>query len=197
MLKNIPLLALSACAASANPTPAAPALPGYTLARTGDLHDFDFIDGAWTVSNRRLDRRGVGSTNWEEFPATICGKVHLGGVANVDELVFPTKGWAGLTVRTFDRAKKQWSIYWVSSRTGTMFPPVYGGFDGDRGEFYGTDTDEERPVHVRFVWTKQGPDRATWEQAFSFDGKTWETNWTNTLTRVPACVSDAASSPTR
>src|ERR1044071_46702 len=110
MLKHIPVLALTACATT-SPVP-----PGYTLERTGDLHDFDFIDGAWTVTNRRLDRRGVGSTTWEELPATLCGKVHLGGVANVDELVFPTKGWAGLTVRTFDRAKKQWSIYWVSSR---------------------------------------------------------------------------------
>jgi hypothetical protein len=194
MLKTIPVLALAACTAAAS-TPATP--PGYTLARTGDLHDFDFIDGAWTVANRRLDRRGVGSTTWEAFPATICGKVHLGGVANVDELVFPTKGWAGLTVRTFDHAKRQWAIYWISSRTGTMFPPVHGGFAGDRGEFYGTDTDEDRPVHVRFVWTKHGPDRATWEQAFSFDGKTWEINWTNTLTRVPACVTAGAASPTR
>jgi hypothetical protein len=178
MTKLFPTLALTACASSAA-TP-----PGYTLAKTGDLHDFDFIDGSWTVANRRLDKRGAGSTIWEEFPATITGKVHLGGVANVDELVFPTKGWAGLTVRTFDREKRQWSIYWISSRTGTMYPPVHGGFDGDRGEFYGTDTDEDRPVHVRFVWIKQGPDRATWEQSFSFDGATWEVNWQNTLTRV-------------
>ena len=187
MTKLFPALALTACASNPHSTTATKTPPGYTLAKTGDLHDFDFIDGAWTVANRRLDKRGAGSTTWEEFPATICGKVHLGGVANVDELVFPTKGWAGLTVRTFDREKRQWSIYWISSRTGTMYPPVYGGFDGDRGEFYGMDTDEDRPVHVRFVWTKQGPDRATWEQAFSFDGTTWEVNWQNTLTRVPAC----------
>ncbi|HLL24321.1 MAG TPA: hypothetical protein VK427_19455 [Kofleriaceae bacterium] len=195
MTKLVSTLVLTACTSTtplATMSPEAPSgmatPPGYTLARTGDLHDFDFIEGGWTVANRRLDKRGVGSTRWEEFPATICGKVYLGGVANVDELVFPTKGWAGLTVRTFDRAKRQWSIYWISSRTGTMFPPVHGGFTGDRGEFYGTDDDDGRPVYVRFVWTKQGPDRATWEQAFSFDGKTWEVNWQNTLTRAPSCT---------
>jgi len=197
MTKLLTALALSACSTASAVPSTKPTPPGYTLARTGDLHDFDFIEGAWTVENRRLDKRGAGSTNWENFPATICGKVHLDGVANVDELVFPTKGWAGLTVRTFDRAKRQWAIYWISSRTGTMFPPVYGGFDGDRGEFYGTDTDEERPVFVRFVWMKQGPDRATWEQAFSFDGVSWEVNWQNTLTRVPACATGGVSSPTR
>ena len=26
----------------------------YTTARTGDVHDFDFIAGAWTLQNRRL-----------------------------------------------------------------------------------------------------------------------------------------------
>jgi hypothetical protein len=171
----------AACSARAS-APADP--PGYTVTRTGDVHDFDFVAGAWTVQNRRLVARGVGSTAWEEFPATICGTVYLGGVADAEEMVFPTKGWAGVTFRTFDRARRQWSIYWVNSRTGTMFPPVLGGFDGNAGEFYGEDADEGRPVKVRYRWTKDGPDHALWEQAFSFDGKTWEVNWTNELRRA-------------
>lgn len=110
MTKLFPALALAACASHPPAPTAGKTPPGYTLAKTGDLRDFDFIDGAWTVANRRLDKRGAGSTTWEEFPATLCGKVHLDGVANVDELVFPTKGWAGLTVRTFDRAKRQHDV---------------------------------------------------------------------------------------
>lgn len=43
---------------------------------------------------------------------------------------------------------------------------------------------ESRPVKVRFPWIKHGPDRAHWEQAFSLDGKTWEVNWMNDLTRA-------------
>jgi hypothetical protein len=151
---------------------------------TGDVHDFDMFEGKWSLANRRLKARGVGSTEWDEVPAFSRTTIHLGSVANVDEIVFPTKGWSGLTVRTFNRATKQWSIYWVNSRDGVMFPPVVGGFTGDRGEFYGDDTDDGKPVKVRFVWTKRGPDAARWEQSFSYDGgRTWELNWMNDLTR--------------
>ncbi|MGZ5660805.1 MAG: hypothetical protein ACXWG6_05525 [Usitatibacter sp.] len=157
----------------------------YSLDRTGDIHDFDFIAGSWTISNRRLKARGVGSTEWDEFPAQSRGEVLMGGVVNVDEISFPTKGWAGVTFRTFDVAKRQWSIYWVNSRDGRMTPPQLGGFDGDVGLFYGEDDDGGRPVKVVYKWTKRGPDAASWEQAFSYDGgATWETNWTNELTRM-------------
>lgn len=158
--------------------------PGYTLDKTGDIHDFDFIAGSFVGESRRLAARGAGSAAWDVHPAEAHGRVHLGGVANVDELSFPTTGVAGMTVRTFDRAKRQWAIYWISARTGTLFPPVHGGFDGDRGEFYGTDDDDGRSVFVRFVWVKSGPDRASWEQAFSYDGATWEVNWQIAFTRV-------------
>jgi hypothetical protein len=53
---------------------------------------------------------------------------------------------------------------------------VVGGFDGERGEFVGEDLDEGRRVDVRFIWTR-GTERARWEQAFSLDGRAWETNW--------------------
>jgi len=65
-----------------------------------------------------------GSNEWEEFPATLCMTPYLGGMATVDELYFPTKGWAGLTVRTFDLEKRQWSIYWISSASGRMDVPA-------------------------------------------------------------------------
>ncbi|WP_457320606.1 hypothetical protein, partial [Roseateles sp. P5_E11] len=41
-------------------TPAAAAdPPGYTLARQGDMHDFDFLGGAWTTVQRRLKARNT------------------------------------------------------------------------------------------------------------------------------------------
>ncbi|HKA88206.1 MAG TPA: hypothetical protein VKE22_11085 [Haliangiales bacterium] len=173
------IVVLAGCAA-APPRPDAP-----SFVRTGDLHDFDMFAGDWKLDNRRLRARGVGSNDWEEFPATSRTAIHLGGVSNVDEIVFPTKGWSGLTVRVFHRETRQWSIYWVNSRVGVMFPPVVGGFTGDRGEFYGDDEDDGRRVKVRFVWTKLGHDAARWEQSFSYDGgRTWELNWVNTLTRT-------------
>ena len=45
------------------------------------------------------------------------------------------------------------------------------------------DFDDGRDVQVRFVWTRQGADAAHWAQAFSLDGREWETNWTMALTR--------------
>jgi hypothetical protein len=65
----------------------------------------------------------------------------------------------------------------VAQPGGELLPPVEGGFEGSRGEFYGDDEDGGRPIRVRFLWTLLGPDRARWEQAFSYAGGPWETNW--------------------
>lgn len=143
----------------------------------GTEHDFDFLVGHWHVDNRRLRQRGVASDDWDHFEAESRAGSLLGGGVSVDEIHFGTRGFSGCTLRTLDRATRQWSIYWINSNDGRLFPPVHGGFAGPRGEFHGDDTDDGRPVKVRFVWTRQGPDAARWEQAFSPDGVNWETNW--------------------
>src|SRR5919204_1428734 len=96
--------------------------PGYSTTRIGSMHDFDYFVGGWTTRQRRLKVRGIGSQDWEEFPGNLCMSLYLDGMATVDELFFPTKGTAGLTLRTFDPEKRQWSIYWVSSATGRLDP---------------------------------------------------------------------------
>lgn len=140
-------------------------------------HDFAFLAGRWTVANRRLRTRHVGSDDWDEFEGFNDCRDVLDGVASLEEIAFPTRGFAGATVRALDLAAGRWSIWWINSGRGVLEPPVHGGFDGERGEFYGDDTDEGRPVKVRFVWTRT-PDAPRWEQAFSIDGgRSWETNW--------------------
>ncbi|WP_266171870.1 hypothetical protein [Dyella subtropica] len=173
------LLPIASVLASTVPqTPSENWAPPGATPPTGDIHDFDFFVGRWNFVNRRLKKRWVGSNDWETFPASLVCESRLGGVVNIDDGIFPTKGWSGMTVRVFDRAKRQWSLYWINSSTGVLFPPVVGGFTGDHGVFYGDDTDDGRPVKVRFLWTRLGPDAAHWEQAFSQDGgKHWETNW--------------------
>ena len=158
----------------------------YSLDVTGGPHDFDFIDGEWTSKQWRLKQRGVASSDWDTFTGKHWAKVLLGGVANVDTVEFPEKGWAGMTVRHFDKAKRQWTIYWINSRDGHMdVPGQVGGFDGDLGLFYGQDMDDGKPVKVVYRWMRQGARKARWEQAFSYDdGKTWETNWTMEMTKV-------------
>lgn len=150
----------------------------------GDIHDFDFLVGRWRVHNRRLMTRLRGAGDWTEFDGTSHCEPRLGGGANVDQIDFPSLGGSGLTLRTFDRAQRRWAIYWVHSRDGVLTPPVHGGFDGERGFFFGEDTDDGRPVQVRFVWTRHRRDAARWEQAFSLDGRHWETNWTMAFTRI-------------
>src|ERR1700734_1674089 len=114
--------------------------PGYSTSRTGGVHDFDYFAGAWITEQRRLKARGVGSADWEQFSATQCLTLYLGGLATVDELYIPAKDRAGLTLRAFDVEKRQWSIYWVNSTTGKLdADPVVGGFQGNHGEFYAQD----------------------------------------------------------
>ena len=95
--------------------------------------------------DRRLAARGVGCTEWEAFPSTSCAALHLGGIANVEEITCPAKRWTGMTVRSFDLARRQWAIHWISSASGALDPGVVGGFTGDRGEFYGEDQHDGRP----------------------------------------------------
>jgi hypothetical protein len=177
-----------ACAIAAEtskPGDASP--PGWTTARTGQLDDFAYFEGAWTTVQHRLKTRGVGSNDWNEFPATLCMTRYLDGAATFDEIWMPAEHRAGLTLRTFDREHRQWSIYWVNGATGKLDPiPVVGGFDGARGEFYGEDDDNGRPIKVRFVWTKDDHDHARWEQSFSYDDRTWERNWYAEFTRGDA-----------
>ena len=158
----------------------------YTLDRKGNVHDFDFIDGEWTSKQWRLKQRGVGSSDWDTFTCNHWAKVLLGGVANVDTADFPEKGWSGATFRNFDKAKQQWSIYWVNSRDGHIdYPGQMGGFEGNVGLFYGDDTDDGKAVRVVYRWEKQAPTHARWEQAFSYDdGKTWETNWVMEMSKA-------------
>jgi hypothetical protein len=37
---------------------------------------------------------------------------------------------------------------------------------------------------VRFLWLISDQNHARWEQAFSYDDRTWETNWTADFTRA-------------
>ncbi|WP_394846269.1 hypothetical protein LZC95_02245 [Pendulispora brunnea] len=188
MRKRYFLLALALPACGTAQTPARPtevAQAQVAALPTGDIHDFDWAPGSWTLANRRLKARNVGSHEWEEFPSYNRTSQYLGGMVNIDQMDMPTKGFSGLTLRVFNPETRQWSIYWINSKVGRMDPPQVGGFTGNRGEFYGEDVDNGHPVKVRYIWTKTGPDTAHWEQAFSYDGgRTWETNWMNDLTRT-------------
>jgi len=161
------------------------------------MHDFDFLFGRWRVHNARLLRRLAGCTEWQQFDAIMDCRPILGGIGNIDEFVTDEFGpgvFIGATLRLYDAAADRWSIYWASNRTGVLEPPVSGRFAEGVGRFEGDDRHEGVPVRVRFAWNVAGPDRASWEQAFSADaGATWETNWRMRLTRLAASQPPLAS----
>ena len=148
-------------------------------------NDFDFLIGSWKVHNRYLKGRLRGSTEWIEFDATLDAQLLLGGLANVDRFVARRDGKVieGATLRLFNPATDQWTIYWADTvRPGILQPPMIGQFKGESGEFFGDEEVDGRKVLCRFRWT--GGASPKWEQAFSDDeGKMWEVNWIMTFRR--------------
>ncbi|MGH9171695.1 MAG: hypothetical protein ACRD0Z_12620 [Acidimicrobiales bacterium] len=149
------------------------------------MNDFDFLVGEWTVANRRRQKLLQGREEWDDFPSgSTCIRL-FDGAANVDWITFPTLRSAGMTLRLFDPVRKEWSLYWASSRDGILQPPVSGSFTDGVGKFYGDDTYDAMPIRVRYVWSEITACSARWEQAFSVDGQqSWETNWVMTFDRL-------------
>ena len=143
--------------------------------------DFDFFFGRWAVSHRRLRKRLAGDTNWDAFGGTCDTRPILGGLGNFDDNVIDLPGgsYRAATLRTFDPATRQWSIWWIDGRNPlTIDVPMRGTFAGGVGTFMCEDVFEGHPIQVRFLWSRITGDSPRWEQAFSPDGgKTWETNW--------------------
>jgi hypothetical protein len=149
-------------------------------------HDFDFLHGSWSISHRALTSRLTGCQEWDTYSSTMRCWPILGGAGNMDEGEFPSRGYFGMTVRLYDAAADNWSLYWMTSRSAAVEPPVTGRFGpGGIGEFLGPDTHQGIPVLCRFRWLVDSPDKCRWEQALSADdGLTWETNWYMELTRT-------------
>jgi len=142
--------------------------------------DFDFLMGTWTVHHRRLRTRLSADTHWDEFGGTCAALPILGGAGNVDDniLHLPGGSYRAASIRAFDAARRQWSIWWLDGRDVAIGRPVHGRFEDGTGTFLGDDDLHGRPIRVRFLWSGISAQAARWEQAFSGDGgATWETNW--------------------
>jgi hypothetical protein len=166
-------------------------VPGMTQtdsAVTG-LHDFDFLVGQWQAHHRKLKQRLANSHEWTEFEGTLFNQALMGSYSNVDDTVLNVPGapYRGVALRSFDPKTQLWSIWWLDSRTPSepLDPPMIGGFHNGVGTFYGDDTVKGKRVRARFIWSKISTTSCHWEQADSPDeGKTWETNWVQDITRV-------------
>ena len=161
--------------------------PPQALKERDGQHDFDFEIGSWKTRLSRLLRPLTGSNTWVEYEGASVVRKVWNGRANLLELEVdgPSGHIEGLSLRLYDPQSRQWSLNFSNSRTGTLSPPVIGGFKDGRGEFYGQESIDGRAVYVRFVISDITPTSARFEQSFSADGgKTWEANWIATDTRV-------------
>ena len=162
-----------------------PALPPQ---RDGS-HDFDFLIGDWKAHVKRLPDRLNNSNLWVEYDGISNHHKLLDSNANFEQFeVNSTDGKLHIkaqTLRLYNPAAHQWSIYLVDLDNGTLdTPPVVGGFTGKRGEFYHQENFKGRTILVRYVWLDISHNSARMEQSFSPDGgKTWEVNWICELSR--------------
>jgi len=155
---------------------------------TNGLHDFDFLMGKWTVRHHRLKHRLAGCTEWEDFSGESSFQPLLGGYGNVDDNVIhlPDGPYRAASLRAFDPGTGDWRIWWLDGRNPTNIDiPVVGRFEGNTGTFLAKEVIGDKPVVVRFLWTRTDTATPHWEQAFSLDdGRSWETNWTMEFERA-------------
>jgi hypothetical protein len=158
---------------------------GAAQARDGQ-HDFDFNLGAWKTHISRLQHPLAGSTTWIKMEGTVVVRKVWDGRAQLEEVEADgsTGRFEGLTLFLYNPQAHQWSMNFSNSNDGTMGPPSIGEFKNGRGEFFDQESFHGRTILVRVVWSDITPDSHHFEQAFSDDGgKTWEPNFTATLTR--------------
>jgi len=143
--------------------------------------DFDWEIGTWRTTVRVLaEPLSESADEWLQFAGTSVVRPLADRRANVVELDVsgPSGRIGGLNLRLYEPQAQRWSSTFVNLRDGLLTPAVHGGFRDGVGEFYGDDQLGGRPIKVRFLIFRQGPDTARFEQAFSADGgTTWETNW--------------------
>ena len=178
------LLLLTCLARAQSPSKAAS-----PAAETDGQHDFDFELGTWKTQLKVLVHPLTGSTTWVEMNGTTVVEGIWQGRANLVQLEVdgPSGHIEGLSLRLYNPESHQWSLNFANSKTGALGVPTVGEFKNGRGEFYDEEPINGRMVLVRNIWSGITPDACHFEQAFSSDGgKTWETNWIATDTRVKA-----------
>jgi len=152
-------------------------------------HDFDFLIGNWKAHVRRLPDRLNNSNVWIEYDGISNHKKLLDSNSNFEEFEVTSTDKKlhikAQTLRLYNPTSHQWSIYLVDVDSGTLsLPPVVGGFNGNRGEFFDQEDFKGRAILVRYVWLNLSSQSARMEQSFSPDGgKTWEVNWICELSR--------------
>jgi hypothetical protein len=155
-------------------------------ARDG-AHDFDFHFGTWKTHLWRLQQPLSGSSTWVEYEGISVVHKVWNGRASLFELEVdgPAGHIKGVGLRLYNPQSHQWSLNWANSKDGTLNQPMIGQFKDGRGAFFDQESFNGRTIFARNSFSDITPNSSRFEQAFSTDGgKTWETNWVMTFTRV-------------
>lgn len=142
----------------------------------GQPGDFDFLSGEWTIRHRRL----IAATGeWDAFEGEASCWSILGGVASVEELRIPVRGFSGMGLRLLDRERQVWSDFWMNGNSGVLMTPgTEGHFENGAGIFSAREFDNGHPLLVRGTWDNISASTCRWQQATSRDaGLSWQTNW--------------------
>lgn len=150
-------------------------------------HDFDFNFGRWKTHVSRLLHPLTGSKTWAEYDGISIVRKVWNGKASLFELDVsgPAGHIEGVGLRLYNPQSRQWSLNWANGTDGLLQPPMFGEFQNGRGEFYDQEQFNGRMILSRNGFSDITPNSSRFEQAFSDDyGKTWETNWIMTFTRM-------------
>jgi uncharacterized damage-inducible protein DinB len=185
-LIRVPTCCLLTAALFASYAPGGLAQTNSREERTGQ-HDFDFEIGSWKTDLKVLSHPPTGSATWIRFSGTSVVRKIWNGRANVVELEAdgPSAHIEALSLRLYNPESHQWSLNFANSKSGSMSIPTIGEFKNGRGEFYDMEAIDGRNVLVRGIWSDITQNSCHFEQSVSADGgKTWETNWIATDTRI-------------
>lgn len=163
------------------PSPAAALAP----ARDG-RHDFDFNVGTWRTRLVRLRAPLSRSRDTITLTGTVTIKPLWDGEGLYEEIEAdgPDGHWRGMTFFLYNKGSGQWSQAFAGA-SGRLQPPMFGRFEGGRGELVAHDTVEGRAMLVRGTWSGIKPDSHRYEESLSDDGgRAWQTVITADLTRT-------------
>jgi hypothetical protein len=158
------------------------------------LSGFDFLIGSWKANLKIRQRPLTGSEEWVEYDGTSATRKIWDERANTEEFdVTTTSALApadhrnihAQTLRLYNPATREWSIYLVDAAKGSLNQPAtVGHFTDGVGRFYDYELFRGRWILVRYQWTSQSQSKAQMVQSFSVDGgANWEANWICDLTR--------------
>jgi len=141
------------------------------------LSHFAFLIGRFKCQAKLKSPDG----NWQMFNATWNGRFILDGYAIADE--FAMTGSAGelvvlgMNVRTYDAAKRVWSIKWLNALSGIWTDLGSEEFGGvkitDNSISYSFKEPVAAQAYTRATYKAISPEHFTWLGEKSDDGKSW------------------------